>query len=315
MNDGKLVQRTKSIGSGQTSVAKTERYNTGSITSKDRTAIGYYQLGHGPGLVILHGAAESAQSHTELAEALSEYFTVYLPDRRGRGLSGPYGKEYSIQDDIDDLDALLTITGVHYVFGVSSGAIICLQAALTLPDIHKVAVYEPPLFPNRSDPEAILTRFDREMAEGEIVSAMITAMKGSRMGPRIFNLMPRWLLEPIMIVTMKLARSGKREQKKAMDDVTMEELFPTLHYDFQLVVDVAGKVENFKDVRVEVLLLGGSKSPAYLKAGLEALQKIVPRSTRVQFPGLGHGGSGNADLGGKPDLLANELRRFFAQPL
>ena len=56
-----------------------------SITSPDGTTIGYRRLGTGPGLVILHGAMESSQSHLQLAEALAGDLTVYLPDRRGRG--------------------------------------------------------------------------------------------------------------------------------------------------------------------------------------------------------------------------------------
>jgi pimeloyl-ACP methyl ester carboxylesterase len=102
--------------------------------------------------------SQPAQSHIQLAEALATNFTVYLPDRRGRGLSGPYGKDYSIQKDVEDMDALLTKTGAHYVFGVSSGGIIWLQAALSLPSIHKAAIYEPPLLINGSLPIAWLTR-------------------------------------------------------------------------------------------------------------------------------------------------------------
>src|SRR2546430_6066693 len=59
---------------------------TGSVISRDGTAIGYRQLGHGPGLVVLHGAMESSQSHVQLAEELADGFSVYLPDRCGRGL-------------------------------------------------------------------------------------------------------------------------------------------------------------------------------------------------------------------------------------
>ncbi len=44
----------------------------------------------------------------QLAEAMAGSFTVYLPDRRGRGLSGPYGAGYSMQREVEDLDALLT---------------------------------------------------------------------------------------------------------------------------------------------------------------------------------------------------------------
>ena len=125
-------------------------YTTDSVTSKDGTTIGYRQLGSGPGVVLLHGAMESAQSHMQLAEALAGAFTVYVPDRRGRGLSGPYGKDHSMQKDVEDMNAILTKTGTHNIFGVSSGAIISLQAALTLPAIYKVAIFEPPLSINGS---------------------------------------------------------------------------------------------------------------------------------------------------------------------
>ena len=53
-------------------------------------------------VLLLHGAASSSYNHTQLAEALADAFTVYVPDRRGRGLSGPYSKEYSIQQDVED---------------------------------------------------------------------------------------------------------------------------------------------------------------------------------------------------------------------
>src|SRR4029077_20983503 len=109
-----------------------DKYVVGSAVSADRTEIGYRQGGNGPGVIVLHGAMESAQSHEQLADALAGTFTVYLPDRRGRGLSGPYGKDYAIQRDVEDLEAVLTKTGALRVMGVSSGALICLEAARTL---------------------------------------------------------------------------------------------------------------------------------------------------------------------------------------
>src|SRR5260370_21668713 len=123
---------------------------------------GARQLGQGPGLVGLHGAMESAQSHLQLAEALADSYTVYLPDRRGRGLSGPYGRDYSVQEEVEDLDALLSKTGAHYIFGVSSGAIISLQAALTLPAIQKASIFEPPLIVSSLTPTRWLTRVANE---------------------------------------------------------------------------------------------------------------------------------------------------------
>jgi hypothetical protein len=105
----------------------------------------------------------------------------------------------------------------------------------------------------------------------------------------------------------------KDEDKKAKDyDITMRMLAPTLHYDFQLVIEMSEKLESFKAIRAEILLLGGSKSPAYFKVALDALEKALPHVKRMEFSGLGHGGAGNANRDGKPEQVAQELRRFFA---
>lgn len=287
-----------------------EPYTTGSVTSHDGTTINYRQLGHGPGVVMLHGSMESAQSHMQLATALADTFTVYLPDRRGHGASGTYGAGYSIHTEVEDLDALLSKAGAHIVFGVSSGGLICLQASLTLPAIGKAALYEPALIVDGSMSTAFLARYDREMAEGNVAAALVTGMLASQMGPPIFNAMPRWLLESFTRSAMK------SEEKKAMSgDVTMRMLAPTLHYEFQLVKEMAETLERFRAVQTEVLLLGGSKSPAYLKIALDALEKGLPDAQRIEFPGLNHGGSSDAsstNRGGKPEQVAQALRQFFA---
>ena len=286
--------------------AAVERYSTGSVVSKDGTIIGYRQVGHGPAVILLHGAMESAQSHMQVAQALADRFTIYLPDRRGRGLSGPYREDHSIETDVQDMAALLAKTGAHDVMGVSSGAIIWLQAALTLP-IRKAVIFEPPLPINGSLPTAFVHRYDTEIAQGEVAAALVSAMKGTQMGPPIFNLIPRGLLERLTTTMM-----ASEEKKAGSEDVTMRMLAPTLHYDFQLATEMHGALERFKGIRAEVLLLGGSKSPAYLKAGLDALEKVLPHVTRVELPGLGHGATGNTDRGGRPERAAQVLRQFFS---
>ncbi len=276
------------------------------VQSKDGTTIGYRQLGSGPGLVLLHGAMESGLSHLQLAEALSGDFTVYLPDRRGRGLSGPYSKDYQIDNDVEDMEAILAQTGAQNVFGISAGALIWLNAALTLPGIRKAALYEPALPVNGSISTAFLKRYAQELAQGKTAAALVTAMKGAQMGPPIFNLMPRWLLERLS------DRMMKKEDKKAKNgEITMRALAPTLYYDFTLVAGSEGMTERYNTIEVDTLLLGGSKSPQYLKSALNTLALLLPHVRRVEFPGLDHSGAGNTDRGGKPGLVAAELRGFF----
>lgn len=280
---------------------------TGCIFSKDGTKIGYRQLGKGPALVIVHGAMESAQSHTQLGEALASAFTITLYDRRGRGMSGPSGNDYSMQAEVDDLHALLTQADARYIFGVSSGALIALQAALTLPGVTRAAIFEPPLSVNGSASTAFLPRYDQEIAQGKVSAALVTGMLGAQMGPPVFNNLPRWLLE--LLTTMMM----NREDRKARpEDVTWRKLAPTLHNDFALVREMSETLERFSSMEAEILLLGGSASPAYLKTAVDALEKVLPRARRVEFHGLDHGASGNTDQHGQPERVAQELLRFFA---
>lgn len=282
-----------------------EPHTSAAVTSRDGATIGYHQLGAGPGVVLVQGTMGTAQHFMQLAGALADGFTVIVPDRRGRGMSSAGSGSYCVQKEVEDLDALLAKTGAHNVFGLSSGALIALQAALTLPSIRRVALYEPPLFVNGA-PIALMARYEQEMARGDVAAALVTAMQAAQMGPPIFNMLPRRLLE--WFVRMGMKSEGKR---RSGDYATMKELAPTLHNDFQLVSELSGALENFRGVNTETLLLGGSKSPAYLKVALDALEKTLPCVKRVELRGLGHAAPWNSDRGGQPERVAQELRRFF----
>ena len=288
------------------------RLETGSVSSRDGTTIGYRRLGDGPGLVVLHGAMESSRSHLQLAEALADTFTVYLPDRRGRGLSGPYPADYGVRTDIDDMDALLAQTGAHYVFGVSSGAIIWLNAALELSAIRKAAIFEPPLLIDPVTSPPLIRRFDDEIARGKVAAALITGMKAARLAPPLFDRIPRWILE-----RMTQAMLASEDKQAMAGDVTMRMLAATLHYDFELVLASQDALDRFATISADVLLLGGSKSPAFLGASVDALARVLPRAERVTLTGLGHAASGNTGdpMTGRaadPRRVGQELRRFFA---
>jgi pimeloyl-ACP methyl ester carboxylesterase len=281
------------------------------VTSKDGTRIEYRKCGHGPGVVMLHGAMESARSHMRLAEELADTYTVYLPERRGHHRGVPFVTDYSMQKEVQDLEALLEKTGTHNIFGVSAGGLICLEAARTLSSVHKVALYEPALVINGFPSMSFLPRYDREITQGKIAAGLISGMKGAHLGAQIFNIMPRWLLELITTLSMK------EEAKTAKPgDVMMRDLAPTLHYDFQLVAEMAESLESFETIQSEVLLLGGSKSPNWLKVVLDNLERTVPYVKRIELAGLDHGGSSDissTNRFGKPEIVAAALRRFFAE--
>jgi pimeloyl-ACP methyl ester carboxylesterase len=278
-------------------------YTTRTVISRDGTPIGYRRLGEGPGLIAVHGGLQAGQNFMRLAAALADDFTVYLPDRRGRGMSGPPGSSYSVSAECEDLGALLSETGAHHVFGLSSGAIVVLHGALTLPAIHKAALFEPPLSVNGSTPTDWVARYDQEVARGDLASAMITAMKGTQTAPLIIRLIPRPLLARLMSHAI-----GAEPGSEDRGDVPPSVLIPTMHYDAQLITETQDTLNSFAAVPADVLLLGGSRSPAFLKRSLDGLGSVVPRVRRVEIPGVGHLA---ADNSGKPERVALELKRFF----
>jgi pimeloyl-ACP methyl ester carboxylesterase len=291
----------------------TAEMTTGSVLSQDGTRIGYLRVGQGPAVVLLHGSNESAHSHTQLALALADTFTVYLPDRRGRGMSGPHRPDHSIRTEVEDLQAVLTESGAQRVFGVSVSALIVLQAARTQPAIRQIAAYEPALLMDRSSRYTEwVTRFDQEMAQGKVAAAEITSMYGLDLAPPAFKLMPRPQAEALTNMAM-----DSEDKQAASDTVTMRKLAPTLRYEGLLLAETAGTIGSFADVPADVLLLGGDmERPAFIKPAFEALAQTLPHNRRVRFPGLDHGCSadvGPANPGGKPEIVAPEIRSFFAQ--
>ncbi len=283
-------------------------YTKGAVTSQDGTIIGYRQMGSGPGIILMHGGANASQHFMTLGTALSDTYTVYIPDRRGRGLSGPIGKDYNIQKEVEDLDAIIKKTDAHNVFALSSGALILLQAALKLPSINKAALYEPPLDVDNSimDIMSFMPRFDREIAEGNLADATVTQLKdfGKYFGvPSWITGLPRFLL----VMFFKIYYRYEENNVKG-DDVSFTVLIPSFHYDYELVVEMEGTIENYKAVSGEVLLIGGSKSPYFLKHTLDELEKVLLNVKRVELEGLGHAGSLDS---GKPERVAKELKKFF----
>ena len=297
-----------------TQTSSAVQMTTGSVTSADGTAIGYLRAGHGPAVVVLHGSNESARSHIQLALALAEEFTVYLPDRRGRGLSGPHLPDHSMRTEVEDLQAVVAHCGAQKVFGVSVSALIALQAARITRAICQVAVYEPALLMDTSGTyTSWVHRFDQEIARGQVADALITSLRGLDLAPPALRVMPRRLLVAVTDSAMR-----KEDAHAASGAVTMRELAPTLRHEPLLLAEMAGTIAAFADVPADVLLLGGDmRRPAFIRPAFDALAHTLPRARCAVLPGLDHGGSsdpGPANRGGKPEAVAPEIRSFFAQP-
>ena len=113
------------------------------VTSADGTTIAYEAAGSGHPIVFVGGAFNDHTRLAPLAGALAGDFTVIGYDRRARGQSGDT-RPYAVQREVEDLAAVLdTVGGRAAVFGYSSGGILALLAATTLPVTH-LFLYEVP---------------------------------------------------------------------------------------------------------------------------------------------------------------------------
>lgn len=277
-------------------------YTKDVVTSNDGTVIGYRKLGNGPALILLHGGMMASQNFRKLGASLADQFTVIIPDRRGRGMSGPYGAQHNLLKEAEDLRAVVQKTKAPFIFGLSSGALVTLQTALIEPAIKKIALFEPPI--NLGIPHAFdwVEKYERAMAKGKPGHALLRVIKGTD-GNSFMTIMPRFIMGPLIHKALKSEAKSKKE-----DEVAVIDLIPTMHYDSQLAYKSANILEASKKLTAELLLIGGEKSMRYLKAALDALQRVHPQAQRITIPGVGHTAADNDE---QPELVAAELKKFF----
>lgn len=275
--------------------------DSGEAVSADGTVIGYRRIGTGPALLVLHGSMQSALSQRDLARALADRFTVVLPDRRGRGASGPFGPDWSLAREVQDVAAVLAATGARSAVGISTGSIILLNAALTVP-LEKLVLFEPPLLIDGSASLDWVAEAEAALARDDVPAALVAGMRGAQMGPALIRKLPAKLL----------ARGAAAMMDKTDGDVlSMRELAPTLPYDGRVVEQTADDVERYRAVTVPTLLIGTGKSPKYFHTALSSVERVLPDARRVELGGVDHGVTGNADQRGKPELVAEEIRKFL----
>lgn len=102
------------------------------VTSADGSTIGIELVGSGPPLLLVHTMAVDRTQFAPLRDLFARRFTVYLPDRRGYGLSTEEaGGDYSLEREAEDLAAVVESIGEPpFSWGHSYGGICVLELAM-----------------------------------------------------------------------------------------------------------------------------------------------------------------------------------------
>jgi pimeloyl-ACP methyl ester carboxylesterase len=265
------------------------------VVSKDGTTIAFDRSGNGPAVVLVGGAL-SVRSHpmvAQLVERLSQRFTVLNYDRRGRADSGDTSP-YAVRREVEDLEAVIDAAGGSaFVFGSSSGAVLALEAASTLPTkITKLALYEPPFIIDDSRPpvpNGLLQQLNEAVASG-------------RRGDAV---------EIFMTKAVGLPKESLVSMRKDPSWAQMEAVAHTLAYDVLIVGDTMGgkplpadRVKQWAAATMPVLVMAGEKSEPFMHKGAQALVEALPSAQHRALAGQGHAADSAA--------LAPVLVEFFA---
>ena len=241
--------------------------------SADGTEIAYTRTGSGPALVLVDGAMcyRGSSPNDALAKELATRFTVYTYDRRGRGESADTGP-YAVEREVEDLAALVKEAGGEaFLFGISSGAALALEAARGLP-VTKLALYEPPFVVDGTRPRVPAdypARLDAALAAGKrglAVKMFMTEGVGlSGAMVAMMRIMPFWA---------KLKRVAH-----------------TIPYDTAFVVDHQAGTPlpaAWPEVKVPTLAVDGGRSPDWMRNGVSSLAKVLPSAEYKTLPGQTH---------------------------
>ncbi len=228
------------------------------VISRDGTTIAHDVVGEGPPLILVDGALchRTFGPAAKLAAALAPQFTVFTYDRRGGGESGDT-PPYAVEREIDDIEALLACAGGSaFVFGVSSGAVLALEAANRLPGIRALALYEAPFVVDNTHP----ARPD------DFVATMMKTVG----------------VPVVVIAVMRVTPVWKK----------LKAVAHTLPYDFRMFGDTgSGKplpATRWAGVQVPALAIAGAKSPVWLRNAMRALADLLPECEYRVLDGQTH---------------------------
>ncbi len=256
------------------------------VISKDSTRIGLWRSGAGPSLLAVHGAGADHAAWDSVVPLLSDSFTVYAMDRRGRGASGD-GAEYAIEREFEDVAAAVdSLPGPVHLYGHSFGGTCAFEAALRTSNLASLALYEggPKPAGLRFIPDEFIADLERLIAAGQKDEAVgMFMLKAAGVVPKELSVLrqhPAW--------PARLAAAH------------------TLPRELRAINDYGADPTSVANLLTPTLLIVGSETEARRREIFEGLTRVLPEARLAVLPGQRHAAHQTA-----PDLLAVALEDFI----
>jgi pimeloyl-ACP methyl ester carboxylesterase len=249
--------------------------------------IGFERRGHGPPLVLMHGAVSDSRDWRPQLDALSDEFTVVAWDAPGCGRSFDPSEDYGLDGYADCLAAFIEALGLDrpHVLGLSFGSGLALELFRRHPELPRSLVLA-------SAYAGWLGSLGREVAEERRKWGLQAAERPREeivrdFGETLFvESVPAEIVNETLEICADFHPAGVRAMTNAFADADLRDVLPTID--------------------VPTLLLYGSadqRSPVSIG---EELHAQIPGSTFVVIPGPGHMVNLEA-----PDRFNDEVRSFL----
>jgi len=239
----------------------------------------YYELhGSGEPLVLVHGSWGDARSWRFVVPGLAESFRVVVYDRRGHSRSERPDTPGSVDEDGDDLAALLEALDLPpaHVVTNSYGGNIALRLATRRPEVFRsLSCHEPPLWGLLEDdpePREILQQGARSLqAVGQRIA------QGDHEGAA------RQFVEEVAFGPGAWERELPPELRAIFVDNA-----PTFLDELQDPNQLRVDEDALSRLELPVRLTQGSQSPPTFPAVIDRLVQLLPRVSRETIDGAAH---------------------------
>jgi pimeloyl-ACP methyl ester carboxylesterase len=159
----------------------------GSYAAVNGTQIYYEVRGEGPPLVMLHGGVTPSEMFGAPLDAMAKHFKVIAIHARGHGLSKDTAAPWSLEQDADDVAAVLRSLNIAKasVMGYSFGGGIALQFAFRHPDMLDRLVLISIDYTRKGEYPEIRTAFDQMSAAADTIGGQIAQSPLAQMYPGV----------------------------------------------------------------------------------------------------------------------------------
>ena len=255
----------------------------------DGLRIAYRRAGHGPPLVLLHGAFGDSRAWQPQLEGLSDEFTVIAWDAPGCGRSSDPPETFGRVEYGDCLAGFLTAVELDrpHVLGLSFGSVLALELYRRHPNVPASQVLASAYagWPGSLPPEEVSERVARALREIErppeewVADCLPTFFTQS---------VPQEVIDEATAMMLDTRPAGMRAALRAFAKADLRDMLST--------------------ITVPTLLLYGEadqRSPMHVAEDLHAR---IPGSALVVLPGVGHDSNLEA-----PAAFNTAVRRFLRE--